>query len=52
MAKIIRCQCGLLGRGETAEQAATVIESHMRTDHPELVGKVTHEDVIAMAEEE
>ena len=52
MAKIIRCECGYLGRGETADQAAVVIEAHMRSDHPELVGKVTHEDVVAMAEEE
>ena len=51
MAKIIRCQCGFLGRGETADEAATVIEAHMREDHPELVGKVTREDLIAMAEE-
>ena len=51
MAKVIRCQCGFLGRGESAEEAATVIEAHMRADHPELVGKVTREDVIAMAEE-
>ena len=28
-----------------------MIESHMRSDHPELVGKVTREDLIAMAEE-
>ena len=52
MAKVIRCQCGFLGRGESVEEAATVIEAHMRTDHPELVGKVTREDLIAMAEEE
>ena len=51
MAKVIRCQCGFLGRGETAEEAAGVIEAHMRDDHPELVGKVTREDLIAMAEE-
>ncbi len=51
MAKIIRCQCGFLGQGDNADQAATVIEAHMRTDHPELVGKVTREDLIAMAEE-
>ena len=51
MAKVIRCQCGFLGRGETVEEAATVIEAHMREDHPELVGKVTREDLIAMAEE-
>jgi hypothetical protein len=51
MAKVIRCQCGFLGRGETAEEAVTAIEAHMRSDHPELVGKVTRQDLIAMAEE-
>jgi hypothetical protein len=52
MAKVIRCQCGYLGRGETVDEAAAVIEAHMRTDHPELVGKVTREDLMAMAEED
>jgi predicted small metal-binding protein len=51
MAKVIRCQCGFQARGETVEQAADAIDVHMRADHPELVGKVTREDVIAMAEE-
>ncbi|MDQ6776780.1 MAG: hypothetical protein M3071_11330 [Actinomycetota bacterium] len=51
MAKVIRCQCGFLGRGDSVDEAATVIEAHMRSDHPELVGKVTREDLIAMAEE-
>lgn len=51
MAKVIRCQCGFLGRGETADEAATEIEAHMRSDHPELVDKVTREDLLAMAEE-
>jgi len=51
MAKVIRCQCGFLGRGETAEEAAAVIEEHMSSDHPELVGKVTRDDLVAMAEE-
>jgi len=51
MAKVIRCQCGFLGRGETAAEAAAEIEAHMREDHPELVGKVTKQDLIAMAEE-
>jgi predicted small metal-binding protein len=52
MAKVIRCQCGFQGRGENAERAAMVIEEHMRSDHPELVGKVMREDLLAMAEEE
>jgi predicted small metal-binding protein len=51
MAKVIRCQCGFMGRGEDVEQAAAVIEDHMRSDHPELVGKVTRDDLVAMAEE-
>jgi len=51
MAKVIRCQCGFLGHGETVEEAAAAIEAHMRSDHPELVAKVTREDLIAMAEE-
>ena len=51
MAKVIRCQCGFVGQGETVEQAAAAIELHMGSDHPELVGKVTRDDLIAMAEE-
>ena len=51
MAKVIRCQCGFLGRGETVEAAASEIEEHMRSDHPELVGKVTRDDLVAMVEE-
>ncbi|MGN6868278.1 MAG: hypothetical protein ACTHMY_07745 [Solirubrobacteraceae bacterium] len=51
MAKVIRCQCGFLGRGSTVDEAARAIEAHMREDHPELVGKVTREDLTAMAEE-
>ncbi len=52
MAKVIRCQCGYLGRGDNVDEAAAAIEAHMRIDHPELVGQVTREDLIAMAEEE
>jgi hypothetical protein len=51
MAKVIRCQCGFLGHGSTVEEAAAEIQKHMRSDHPELVGKVTLDDLIAMAEE-
>lgn len=52
MAKVIRCQCGFLGRGETVQEAAAAIEVHIRSDHPELVGKVSRDDLIAMAEEQ
>lgn len=51
MAKQIICQCGYVGRGETSEDAVHVIEQHMQRDHPELVGEVSFEDLLAMAEE-
>ena len=51
MAKVIRCQCGFLGRGETPEAAADSFAAHLRADHPELAGRVRHEDLVAMAEE-
>lgn len=51
MAKQIICQCGFVGRGETAADAAQIIEQHMRSDHPDLVGEVTTDDLLAMAEE-
>jgi hypothetical protein len=51
MAKVIRCQCGFLAQGETAEDAADAIESHLRSDHPELDGRVRRDDLLAMAEE-
>jgi hypothetical protein len=51
MAKVIRCQCGFLARGTTADEAASAIEAHLRTDHPDLAGKVSRQDLLAMAEE-
>jgi hypothetical protein len=40
IANVIRSECRFLGRGEAVDEAATVIEAYMRSDHPELVGKV------------
>jgi hypothetical protein len=51
MAKVIRCQCGFLASGETPDDAADAIEAHLRTDHPELAGRVRRDDLLAMTEE-
>lgn len=51
MAKQIICQCGFVGRGETVDDAAREILKHMESDHPDLVGEVSFEDLLAMAEE-
>jgi predicted small metal-binding protein len=50
--KIINCECGQVVRGATDEELLRNAEEHVRRDHPELVGKITREDLLAMAEEE
>ena len=52
MAKLINCECGKVIRGETDDELLESAEEHVNRDHPELVGKITRADLLAMAEEE
>ncbi len=51
MAKLINCECGYVVRGETDDELIAAAEEHLNRDHPELVGKVSREDLLAMSEE-
>lgn len=50
--KLIHCECGQVIRGETEEELLRNAEAHVARDHPDLVGKITREDFLAMAETE
>jgi predicted small metal-binding protein len=50
--KVINCECGQVVRGETENELIRNAEAHIEQDHPELVGKITREDLLAMAESE
>ena len=50
MAKLINCECGQIVRGETDDELIANAEAHIRQDHPELIGKVSREDLLGMAE--
>lgn len=50
MAKLINCECGQVVRGETDDELVENVEAHVRSDHPDLVGKMSREDIVAMAE--
>ena len=50
--KLINCECGQVVRGETDEELLANAEAHIHRDHPELVGKITREDLLAMSETE
>ncbi len=51
MAKQISCECGYVIRGDTDDQVVALAEAHIQSDHPELVGKVTRDDLLAWVEE-
>lgn len=51
MAKLINCQCGFVARGETDEEVMDAIRAHMRDDHPEVLEKVSREDLLGWIEE-
>jgi predicted small metal-binding protein len=50
MAKVIKCVCGYVMRGETDEELLAKAEDHIRTMHLELVGKFSRDDLMAMAD--
>jgi len=52
MARLINCECGYVARADSEEDVIELIRSHMSSDHPDLLGKVTREDLVGWIEEE
>ncbi len=51
MGKVINCECGEVVRAENNDELVEKVERHVGEAHPELVGKLSREDVLGMAEE-
>jgi hypothetical protein len=51
VAKLINCECGEVVRGETDDELVAAATAHIDRDHPDLVGKLSRDDLLAMAEE-
>lgn len=51
MAKVINCDCGFVVRGETDDELIAGAEQHIREAHPDMVGKVSRDDLLAQAED-
>jgi hypothetical protein len=49
--KRITCVCGYIVEGVNDDELWESAQRHIRTDHPELVGKVSRADIVAQAEE-
>ena len=52
MAKILNCECGFSVRSESDDEIVEKVEAHMEEAHPDLVGNVSREEILAMTEEE
>jgi predicted small metal-binding protein len=52
MSKVINCECGEVVSADTDDELVQKVERHVGEAHPELVGKLSREDVLAMAEEQ
>jgi predicted small metal-binding protein len=51
MALRIICMCGYVIQGENDDELLRNVQDHMGVLHPELVGNVTREDLLAQAEQ-
>lgn len=52
MAYVYSCDCGWSARAETAEAFVDDIEAHIEQAHPDMAGKLSREDILALAEEQ
>ena len=52
MGKLINCECGEVVRGDNDEELIAAVQVHVGRNHPDLVGKLSREDILGMSEEE
>jgi predicted small metal-binding protein len=51
MPYVISCDCGYVSRGETEDELVEEANQHIEEVHPQIVGYVSRDDLLAMAEE-
>jgi hypothetical protein len=49
--KVVHCPCGKDVSGESDDDLVAAVEQHIESDHPDLVGKYSREQIVAMAHE-
>ena len=46
MARQVKCECGYVARAESDREVLADLRDHMRKDHPELLDKISDEQII------
>ena len=52
MAQKVDCPCGETIHGESDEELVSNVEQHVQSDHPDLVGTMSREQILGMAQAE
>jgi predicted small metal-binding protein len=50
MAMKVDCPCGETVRGESDDELVTNVERHIQDKHPDMVGSMSREQILAMAQ--
>jgi predicted small metal-binding protein len=52
MAQKVDCPCGETVRGESDDELVSNVETHIQDNHPDLVGTMSREQILGMAQTE
>ena len=50
MAQKVDCPCGQTVTGETDDELVENVEQHVAQDHPDMVGSMSREQILGMAQ--
>jgi predicted small metal-binding protein len=50
--KVVHCPCGVDVKGESDDQLVQSVEAHIETDHPDLVGSYSRDQILSMAQDQ
>ncbi len=51
MGRVINCECGQVVSAVGDDELVATVERHVAEHHPELAGKLSRADILAMSEE-
>jgi predicted small metal-binding protein len=51
MSKEVNCPCGETVRGEDDDELVSNVEAHVRDKHPDMVGTMSRDQILGMAQE-
>ncbi len=47
---VVHCPCGQDVEGETDDQLVANVEEHIESDHPDMVGNYSRDQILGMAQ--